>query len=141
MFPTKGETNWKWFFKPIFLPKKRTYKYDFTSLVDLGSFNFWKKVKTPERLFKYNWTMSVVHVLLVSLFGRPIVRSISHFLVDQFFFLVDQKPISHFFGRPIFFLPTKNHFLMFLVDQFFFWSTKFIFGQPKKNWSTKKNEK
>ena len=50
---------------------------------------------------------SDVHVLLVSLFGRPIVRS-----------------ISHFFGWPIFFWSTKNQFLIFLVDQFFFWSTK-----------------
>ena len=79
--------------------------------------------------------LSGVHVLLVSLFGRPIVRSISHFLVDQFFFW-----------------STKNLFLIFLVDQFFFTNQKpfshvygrpifFFFGQPKKNWSTKKNEK
>ena len=48
---------------------------------------------------------SGVHVLLVSLFGIPIVRS-----------------MSHFFGRPIFFLVRIPNF--FLVTKLFLWSTK-----------------
>ena len=75
---------------------------------------------------------SGVHVLLVSLFGRPIVRSISHFFGRPIFFLVDQKPISHFFGRPIFFLVNQKPFSHVFGRPIFFWSTKFIFGQPKK---------
>ena len=62
---------------------------------------------------------SGVHVLLVSLFGIPIVRS-----------------ISQFFGRPNF----------FLVYQQFFWSTKFFFWLTKRirnwpdNWFTKETD-
>ena len=47
---------------------------------------------------------SGVHVLLVSLFGMPILWS-----------------ISHFFGIPN----------IFLVDQISFWYTKIFFGRPK----------
>ena len=75
--------------------------------------------------------ISGVHVLLVSLFGRPIVRSISHFFGRPIFFLVDQKPISHFFGRPIFFLVNQKPF-------------SHVFGRPIYQiyfWLTKKNEK
>ena len=75
--------------------------------------------------------LSGVHVLLVSLFGRPIVRSISHFFGRPIFFLVDQKPISHFFGRPIFFWLSKKK----LVDQK---HKKMAFSWPKKYWLTKK---
>ena len=71
--------------------------------------------------------LSGVHVLLVSLFGRPIVWSISHFFGRPILFLVDQKPISNFFGRPIFFLVNQKPFshvfgrpIFFLVDQIYF---------------------
>ena len=75
---------------------------------------------------------SGVHVLLVSLFGIPIVRSISQFFGRPNFFLVYQ----------IFFWSTK---LFFLVNQIscwytklFFWYTKLFFGIPNFSWSTKK---
>ena len=46
------------FFKPKFLPKKRTNGFDFTTIYDtsgeLFSFVFWKKFKTPKRRFKIN---------------------------------------------------------------------------------------
>ena len=53
---------------------------------------------------------SGVHVLLVSLFGIPIVRS-----------------ISQFFGRPNFFLVYQ---IFFWSTKLFFWSTKFLVGIP-----------
>ena len=68
---------------------------------------------------------TITHVLLVSLFGIPIVRSISHFFGRPHLFLVYQ----------IFFWSTKFLFgksKFFLVYQNFFCSTKFFFGQPKK---------
>ena len=77
------------------------------SLVDQLSSQFHIFLVNQFFFFGRPKTNSPVHVVLVSLFGRPIVRS-----------------ISHFFGRPIFFWSTKNQFLIFLVDQFFFWSTK-----------------
>ena len=43
------------FFKPTILPKKRTNKFDFTTIipqVDLFSFVFWKKFKTPKMTFR-----------------------------------------------------------------------------------------
>ena len=62
---------------------------------------------------------SGVNVLLVILFGIPIVRSISHFLVDQ-------KTIWS----------TKKK----LVCQKKIWHTKKKFGQPKKEFGRQKNE-
>ena len=47
----------KIFFKATFLPKKRTNKFNFTTMipqVDLFSFGFWKKLKTPKRYFEIN---------------------------------------------------------------------------------------
>ena len=52
-----------------------------------------------------DWNQSSAHVFLVSLFGIPIVRS-----------------ISHFFGRP----------KKILLNQKKIWYTKKKFGQPKK---------
>ena len=60
---------------------------------------------------KCSQDFSGVHVLLVSLFGIPIVRS-----------------ISNFFGRP----------KKILVYQKKFWYTKKKFGRLKKIWSTQK---
>ena len=84
---------------------------------------------------------SGVHVLLVSLFGRSIVRSISHFFGRPILFLVDQKPISNFFGRPIFFLVNQKPFSQGFCQPIFFWSNKFIFSQPKKKLIDQKHEK
>jgi hypothetical protein len=82
--------------------------------------------------------ISGIHVLLVSLFGIPIVWSIFHFfgrpkknLVDLKEILVYKKEILGYqkkIGQPI-----KR-----LVDQKNIWYTKTIFGIPKKIWSTKK---
>ena len=64
---------------------------------------------------------SSIHILLVSLFGIPIVRSISHFFGWQLKKLVDQKK----FG-----IPNRNH--LSTVNQ------KKEFGRPKKIWYTQK---
>ena len=43
------------FFKLTFLPKKRANKFKFTTMipqVDLFSFIFWKKLKTPKKTFR-----------------------------------------------------------------------------------------
>ena len=52
----KGQTNSKWFFKPTFLPKNERTN-SILLLVDLFSFVFWKKVKTPKRHFEINWPL------------------------------------------------------------------------------------
>ena len=93
-------------------------------------------------LFQVPITILVIkhHIRATSMYFWSV--TLVYQLSGQFhIFLVDQKPISHIFGGPIFFWSTKNHFLMFLVDQFFFWSTKFIFGQPKKKLVDQKNVK
>ena len=67
---------------------------------------------------------SGAHVLLVSLFGIPIVRSISHFFGRPNFFFVYQIFFcytKYLFGRPNF----------FLVDQISFWYTKISFSYTK----------
>ena len=60
------------FFKPTFLPKnERTIST--LLLVDLFSFVFWKKVKTPKRHFEINWPlneMREVYHLCFSLFWQ-----------------------------------------------------------------------
>ena len=70
-----------------------------------------------ERFFSLT---SGVHVLLVSLFGIPIVQS-----------------ISHFFGRPKKIWLTKKNVGIAKKKN---WYTKMKFGRPKKKiWYTKKN--
>ena len=49
------------FFKPTFLPKNER-RNSTSLLVDLISFVFWKKVKTPKRLFEINWPLSLNHL-------------------------------------------------------------------------------
>ena len=42
--------------------KKRTNEFDFTTMipqVDLFSFVFWKKLKTPKRHFEINWPLNI----------------------------------------------------------------------------------
>ena len=81
--------------------------------------------------------MKGVHVLLVSLFGIPIVWSISHFFGWPNFFWYTKY---FFFGIPNIFLVDQN---FFLVDQISFWYTKIFFCYPKfflvdqkmRNWS------
>ena len=48
------------FFKPTFLPKNERTNSTLL-LVDLFSFVFWKKVKTPKRHFKINWPLAHSH--------------------------------------------------------------------------------
>ena len=48
-------------FKPTFLPKKWTNKFDFTTMilqVNLFSFVFWRKSTTPKNHFEINWPLS-----------------------------------------------------------------------------------
>ena len=52
-FIAKCQTNSNDFFKPTFLPKNERTNSTLL-LVDLFSFVFWKKVKTPKRHFKIN---------------------------------------------------------------------------------------
>ena len=75
----------------------------------------------------------------VSLFGRPIVWSISHFFGLPIFFWSTKKQYLIFLVDQLFFWSTKNYFLMFLVDQFFFWSTKKM-RNWQDNWSTKETD-
>ena len=51
------------FFKPTFLPKNERTNSTLL-LVDLFSFIFWKKVKTPKRHFEINITVSSDKILL-----------------------------------------------------------------------------
>ena len=71
------------------------------------------------KLYYLSLDNSDVHVLLVSLFGIPIVWS-----------------ISHFFGRPNFFFGIP---IFFLVYQIFSWSTKKMRYWPE-NWYTKETD-
>ena len=53
----KGQLISKGLFGILNSPKKRTKKFDFTTMipqVDLFSFVFWEKLKTPKRHFKIN---------------------------------------------------------------------------------------
>ena len=54
---TKGQLISKGHFGILNSPKKRTKKFDFNTMipqVDLFSFVFWKKLKTPKRHFEIN---------------------------------------------------------------------------------------
>ena len=56
----KGQTKSKWFFQAEVSSKKRTNEFYFTTMipqVDLFSFVFWKKLKTPKRQFEINWPL------------------------------------------------------------------------------------
>ena len=57
---TKGQLISKCLFGIFNSPKKRTKKFNFTTTipqVDLFSFVFWEKLKTPKRHFKINWPL------------------------------------------------------------------------------------
>ena len=61
-FFSKGQKKWKWFFQDDVSSKKRTNESYFTTMkpqVDLFSFVFWKKLKTPKRHFEINWPLKV----------------------------------------------------------------------------------
>ena len=47
------------FFKPMFLPKNERTNSTLL-LLDLFSFVFWKKVKTPKRHFEINWPLGCI---------------------------------------------------------------------------------
>ena len=54
---SKGQTKSKRFFQADVPSKTRTNEFDFTTMipqVDLFSFVFWKKLKTPKRHFEIN---------------------------------------------------------------------------------------
>ena len=54
-FTLKGQTNSKWFFQGNVSSKKWTNKFNFTTVipeVDLFSFLFWRKLKTPKSYFE-----------------------------------------------------------------------------------------
>ena len=57
---TKGQTNLKCFFQADISYKKRTNEFYFITMkpqVDLFSFVFWRKLKTPKRHFEINWPL------------------------------------------------------------------------------------
>ena len=58
----KGQLISKCLFGIFNSPKKRTNKFDFTTMkpqVDLSSFVFWRKLKTPKRHFEIHWPLYV----------------------------------------------------------------------------------
>ena len=66
---TKGQKNSKWFFQVDVSSKKRTNKFDFTTMkpqVDLFSFVFWKKLMTPKRHFEIMWPLEKILYRLIS---------------------------------------------------------------------------
>ena len=73
----KGQTISKWFFKPTFLPKNEQTNSTLL-LVDLFSFVFWKKVKTPKRHFEINW---------------PLVHDFSS--INHYFYKVENVDCAH----------------------------------------------
>ena len=87
--PAKGQRKSKWFFQADVSYKKRTNEFDFTTMipqVDLFSFVFWKKLKTPKRRFEINWPLSSYFLEDIELFrplwtGRWTQRG--HFLIPQ----------------------------------------------------------
>ena len=52
------------FFKPTFLPKNEQTNSTLL-LVDLFSFVFWKKVKTPKKCFEINWPLAIGLTVLI----------------------------------------------------------------------------
>ena len=58
---TKGQTNLKWFFQAD-VPKNEQTNSTLL-LVDLFSFLFWKKVKTPKRRFEINWPLRTLEIV------------------------------------------------------------------------------
>jgi hypothetical protein len=75
----KGQTNSKWFFQADVSSKKWTNKFDFTTMipqVDLFSFVFWKKLKTPKRHFEIDWPL-VTMVKLIESFAQSRVYLVS----------------------------------------------------------------
>ena len=57
----KGQKNSKWIFQADVSSKKRMNEFYFTTMkpqVDLFSFFFWRKLKTPKRHFEINWPLA-----------------------------------------------------------------------------------
>ena len=60
---TKGQLISKANYGILISSKKRTNKFDFTTMipqVDLFSFIFWRKLKTPKRHFEINWPLAEI---------------------------------------------------------------------------------
>ena len=77
--PANGQTKSKRFFQADVSSKNRRNKFDFTTMipqVDLFSFVFWKKLKTPKRHFEINWPLpSDIIPPLVEIFKGKVRRS------------------------------------------------------------------
>ena len=61
----KGQLISKWFFGSSISSKKRTSKFDFATMkpqVDLFSFVFWRKLKTPKGHFEIIWPLVPWHL-------------------------------------------------------------------------------
>ena len=58
----KGQKKSKWFLQANISSKKRTTEFYFTTMkphVDLFSFDFWRKLKSPKRHFEIDWPLFV----------------------------------------------------------------------------------
>ena len=59
---SKGQKKSKWFFQVVLSSKKGTNEFYFTIMtpqIDLFLFVFWKKLKTPKRLFEIIWPLTL----------------------------------------------------------------------------------
>ena len=64
--PFKGQTKSKQFFQAVVSSKKWTNEFYFTTMkpqVDMFSFVFWRKLKTPKIRFEINWRPQITTVL------------------------------------------------------------------------------
>ena len=65
---SKGQTKSKWFFQADVSSKKWTNEFNFTTMipqVDLFSFVYWKKSKTPENHLEINWPLVPMYSALL----------------------------------------------------------------------------
>ena len=85
-FMLKVSKTQKQIVKPWILPKTRMNEFGFTTLipqVDLSSFVFWKKLKTPKRHFEINWPLfeDCLHNFLLSDSDIAIIKVIAFFVI------------------------------------------------------------
>ena len=87
----KGQKKSKRFFQAGVSSKKRTNKFYFTTMkpqVDLFSFIFWRKLKTPKRHFEINWPLSWA---IKDLWGTKVM----YCYVLKLLFLIPQSYFPH----------------------------------------------
>ena len=66
----KGQKKSKWLLKDDVSSKKGTYEFYFTTMkpqVDLFSFVFWNKLKTPKKHFEINWPLAFFRAYLATI--------------------------------------------------------------------------